>query len=327
MKLFYSIRELADILEEDIFSVADALCAIGVKPTRNGKPYDLTRWARPRPIPNGGTIFVRLNAPRPDHYFPEEFIVLADHLPATWIAHIQGHGQSADEKTSDESALSYENDHKALAERITHKPPAESDSKQSAIVDTSQTEADRAPSPALADFRSMNRLSWNEIQIDFVAGESGSPLLNISARQKARRITFAELELVNRKTGDMNHQCGALLAIASGQRLPTTPEMPRRVSRLRTALKKHFGIDSDPFETYNDQAGYKPAFGISDKRNAADERARKNAERKTISYEDWKEHKSGSENRNIDDDDSNDDEATRWFMSNAPDMMEDDDLS
>ena len=198
---------------------------------------------------------------------------------------------------------------------------------QSTIVEMSETESDSAPSPALTDFRNMDRLSWNEIQIDFVAGDSGSALLNVSARKVTRRIALAELELINRKTGEMNHQGGVLLALASGHRAQTNSKMPRRLSRLRTALKKHFGIDSDPFETYCQQAGYKPVFVVYDKRDAADERAKKNAERKTLSFEDWQEHKSTSEDKDIVDDDSNDDETTRWFKANAPDMLDDNDLS
>ncbi len=108
MKPFYSIQELANILNEDIYSVADALVASGVTPTRNGKPADLSRWRRPRPARSGETIFINLMAPEPDDHFPNEFIVLASHLPAEWIANIQWHQQSSDEKAVDESALDYQ---------------------------------------------------------------------------------------------------------------------------------------------------------------------------------------------------------------------------
>lgn len=181
---------------------------------------------------------------------------------------------------------------------------------------------------ALAEFRNMPRLSWNEVRIDIVAGESGSALLKVSARGEMRRVAMAEIDLVDRRKSEMNEQAGVLLALAQGGRLATTREMPRRVSRLRNTLKKHFGISSDPFETYNQQAGYKPVFEISDKRGAADERAKKNAERRTVSFEDWQANRNRSEdNDNGNDDDSNDDPHTRWFKENAPDMLEDDDLS
>ena len=227
------------------------------------------------------------------------------------------------EKTFDESPLSFEDDQKALVERITRKLSAESVSEQAASAEPRQAELDNAPSTGLTDFRRMDRLSWNEIQIDFVAGESGSVLLNVSARQKARRIALAELDLINRKNGEMNHQGAVLLALALRNRLPNSREMPRRVSRLRDVLKKHFGIDSDPFDPYNQQAGYKPVFKVSDKRNSADERARKNAERKTISWDDWQAHKSQSEDSDYD---SNDDEETRFYKEH-PELLEDDDLS
>ena len=41
---------------------------------------------------------------------------------------------------------------------------------------------------------------------------------------------------------------------------------------------KHFGIDKDPFEPYVVATGWVPLFKVRDRRGAADERAKKEAE-------------------------------------------------
>ncbi len=138
---------------------------------------------------------------------------------------------------------------------------------------------------ACAVFRALRPpLIADDVSITFVAGSEGGLLLEITARGNTRRLPPALLDLVNRTDGSLNAQGGALLALASGKRLLHSPNNAQIVSRLRKALK-HLGIARGAFEAYRPVYGWVPRFNVHDKRNAADERAAREAERKTVSYD------------------------------------------
>lgn len=82
MKPFYSIQELADILDEDIYTVADGLSASGVEPRLNGEVANLSRWESPITDHGNGNVYIITGrAIVPD---PKRVIVSSDALPQSW---------------------------------------------------------------------------------------------------------------------------------------------------------------------------------------------------------------------------------------------------
>jgi hypothetical protein len=150
---------------------------------------------------------------------------------------------------------------------------------------TVQQESD--PCPKCAPFRDMDKLNPSEISIAFVAGDSGGAILEISARKAVRRVSLGEFGLWDGRTGAMNSQAGVLLGMARGLLLQNaTPDQQKYVSRIRKEFRKHLGIQTDPFQRYVKAIGYAPLFKIVDTRNAADERAKRDAERNPLSLDD-----------------------------------------
>ena len=102
MKPFYSIQELADILGQNIYTVADGLFAAGVKMTHRGKEADLTRWENPViDYGNGNFVVVTGRAIIPD---PNTVIALTDSLPASWTKNIEASLEESDEPATTPTA-------------------------------------------------------------------------------------------------------------------------------------------------------------------------------------------------------------------------------
>jgi hypothetical protein len=142
-------------------------------------------------------------------------------------------------------------------------------------------------SPATQVFRDMPNLTASELSIDFVAGDSGMVILEISAKKITKRVALAELDLLDRRKAEMNEQCGILLAMAQKRSVKTADQKTaRRVSRLRAAIKTHLGIIDEPIATFRERVGYEPLFQVTDKRNAADERTKREAVRDMASLDD-----------------------------------------
>lgn len=149
------------------------------------------------------------------------------------------------------------------------------------------TQAASVPN-ACADFLALPNLSANEVSIEFAAGDSGGVILNVMARNVTRRITLAELDLFDRRKGEMNNQGGLLLGLAQGRRIHTASQKTaKQIGRLRKALKTRLGIKDDPIHQNN--AGYSPAFKLTDNRGAADARAKREGEWRKESLEELQE--------------------------------------
>jgi hypothetical protein len=184
-----------------------------------------------------------------------------------------------------------------------------------------------APTQPNVIFLGMENLSASELTIAFVGdrGESGlgaNNMLEISARGETRRIALAGLNLVDRRRGCLNSQGVILLGMAHKKTLTRTDQNARKMSRLRDVFRVHLGINKDPFEAYRKGRGWVPHFRISDKRGAADARAKREAERRTESFEELTERgnsfaNSGRSERPFNDDD--DDAASAWLRENDPD--------
>ena len=141
-----------------------------------------------------------------------------------------------------------------------------------------------------AVFLAMKNLTADEVSITFVGdkAESGigvNNLLEITARGNTRRVAFAAIDLIDLHRRSLNGQGVILLGMAQKMILPSTGSNRKKISRLREVFRIHLGIISDPFYTYRKSAGWEPRFKIYDNLGAADERARREAERHTTSYE------------------------------------------
>ncbi len=139
-------------------------------------------------------------------------------------------------------------------------------------------------------FREMAGLNASELALAFVgdkpeSGLGANNMLEVSARDQKRRIPLASLELVNRVTGAPNGQCAILLGLTQGSKIRNLSANTSKMKRLRRVFLNHFGIDKDPFEPYTHACGWMPLFTITDKRGAADERAKKEAEERMASLE------------------------------------------
>lgn len=93
MNPYYSIAELARLLDDDDARVADALVACGVPLIYKGKPADLSRWERiqPRKFNSDGAEVIYVKTGGSDPFpSPEAVVVSADALPESWTIRLKG---------------------------------------------------------------------------------------------------------------------------------------------------------------------------------------------------------------------------------------------
>lgn len=141
-----------------------------------------------------------------------------------------------------------------------------------------------------AAFRDMKNLTAEELSISFVgdkneSGMGANNMLEISARNVKKRVALAAIDLVDLRKGQLNSQGAILLGITQKRNTKRTDRTAQVMTRLRKVFRNHLGIRNDSFERYRETAGWVPLFSIDDKRGAADERAKQEAERRTVSYE------------------------------------------
>lgn len=139
-------------------------------------------------------------------------------------------------------------------------------------------------------FQEMKGLNASELALAFVGDKAESGLgannmLEISARGQKRRIALAALDLVDKRKGTPNGECGVLLGLTQGLKLKKSSANTQKVKRLRHVFLHHFGIIKDPFEPYMAATGWVPLFKIEDRRGLADERAKKEAGERMVSLE------------------------------------------
>jgi hypothetical protein len=175
-------------------------------------------------------------------------------------------------------------------------------------------------------FRSMEKLTFDELSIAFVGDESGSgvqtnDLLEISARGTTRLIALAAMDLIDLHRRSLNKQGVILLEMVRKKKLTSTDLNKKNISRLRKTLRSRLGISSDPFETYRNGVGWQPRFSLFDKRGAADRRAKREAEGRTISYDEYIEsgEKVGGADQTHQSFDFEKDEGGDWLAANDPD--------
>lgn len=169
---------------------------------------------------------------------------------------------------------------------------------------------------------SMTDLRSHEVSIAFIGDKSeglaGNNMLEIRARGVVRRVSLAELDLVDRRRGTLNHQAAVLIGLANGQALRRSQESASAtMRRLRSALRTHLGLMDDPFKPYRKETGWLPSFKLMDLRGLADQRAEIAAERRMVSLDYIQERGAqfaSSDDTGIDDENS----ADRWLRENDP---------
>lgn len=176
-----------------------------------------------------------------------------------------------------------------------------------------------------AAFLAMVNLVASELSLAFVGdrAESGlraNNMLEISARGTTKRVALAALDLVDSRRGTLNSQCAILLGLVQKRKLPWSGDNAAKMTRLRRVFKKHLGVD-DPFHPFHHSSGWVARFEVVDRRGAADERAKQDAERRTVSYEQLTE--SGAQFAEPDPTsqplDPENDAAAEWLKGNDPD--------
>lgn len=178
-----------------------------------------------------------------------------------------------------------------------------------------------------AAFLAMKNLTADEVSITFVgdkteSGIGANNLLEITARGDTRLVALATIDLIDLHRRSLNGQGVILLGMAQRMILPSTGSNRKKISRLREVFRSHLGITDDPFDPYRKGAGWVPRFKIYDSRGAADERARREAERRTTSYEQLMEsgEKIGDSSPSHHSFDSENDDADDWLKNNDPDV-------
>lgn len=177
-----------------------------------------------------------------------------------------------------------------------------------------------------AAFHAMENLVASELSLAFVGDKSESGigannLLEISARNTTKRVALVELDLVNRRLGTLNSQGVILLGLALKNKLKRNEKNAKTMTRLREVLYLHLGVTGDPFEPHHKSVGWVPHFKISDNRGKADERARQDAERRTVSYDQLTEfgERFTEADRTHSTFDEENDPADEWLKENDPD--------
>lgn len=173
-------------------------------------------------------------------------------------------------------------------------------------------------------FRKMNVLRPGEIAISIVgdtaeSGLAGNGMLEISARGITRRLALAEFGLVDRRSGVLNRQAAVLVGLAHGAKILRSEEKhAATMTRLRSEFRDRLGVNADPFTQHNKVTGWQPLFALVDLRGRTDERARKLAERRTVSFDQLQEQGHQFACAETDEAGGETDDAGRWLKENDP---------
>lgn len=138
-------------------------------------------------------------------------------------------------------------------------------------------------------FLKMKNLTSDELCIRLVGdyGEmhlASNNMLEVIARGKSSRFTPSDLDLLDRRSARVNSQGMVLLGMARKLNPLNTPPNGKKISRLREIIRKNFGVQDDPFE-HLCTSGWAPRFQLIDARGLADERAKQEARRRTVSLD------------------------------------------
>lgn len=151
---------------------------------------------------------------------------------------------------------------KAIDVLIDRVPAVENAAKKEAPRRKKTQDIVRFPSPP--------DLRWKDVTIEFVSDQS----VRVTALDKSRRYTFAEIGFKDGRRGDMPDGRWAYLRLFAkmhGEIPPSTDlgakiwrGVPKAVQDIRQRLQVFMGINEDPFMPYHDVSGYMTRFVIQE---------------------------------------------------------------
>ena len=124
------------------------------------------------------------------------------------------------------------------------------------------------------------RKTWADVTIKIRANHR---IAYSSGDGEWRTKALSDVDLLNRRLNQPNHQAGILIGLALGQRFPPQnrkkPESKeaKAITLLRRSLVALTGLKGGHPITFNEADGYKPAFTLIDDRGNAERRAKDRA--------------------------------------------------
>jgi len=123
-----------------------------------------------------------------------------------------------------------------------------------------------------------NSYQWEDIRIELRANEVIRCIL--PGKKRIEKKTH-DIGLAAKNRDKPNKLYEILLRLAQNKKYPTnvnpTGNQKSSISKIRLILRKLVGIDSDPFEKFASDVGYKTRLTLVDRTQAADERAKEKA--------------------------------------------------
>lgn len=131
---------------------------------------------------------------------------------------------------------------------------------------------------------------WTQVRISLRAVDRIA--WTIEGHSRGGNCSLFDVGLMDRKQNKLNKGGRILADLAQGKKFPkgttTTDADKSSMVRLNKIIKGLLSATNNPFHRFNKADGYKPRFTLSDSRNAADERAKKQAEYRTGPFDDSK---------------------------------------
>lgn len=122
------------------------------------------------------------------------------------------------------------------------------------------------------------RATWEQVKVkiykDYKIGWSVE-------KGNFKTSSFVDIGLMGTRKIEPNFLGGILIGLSNGKKYPSEGRAESKhataISKLRGALKRLTGIESDPFLPTNEADGWKPRFELIDDRQNADKRAKEKA--------------------------------------------------
>jgi len=177
--------------------------------------------------------------------------------------------------------------------------------KKSEQLKDSETSTNEETRTSTFEFGQFGADTWSEITFRFLKGH----FVEIGGPTQKKKYSIDAIGLMN-KTEQIPNDSFNVLILCAKRRYPST-QNKHKISKLRKRLKKTFNTKSDPFSLREDR--YVPVFTVVDDRDAADERAKRDAIH--VSYDDTKNYDpTGSQEEYTFEEES--DEADKWLRKN-----------
>jgi hypothetical protein len=138
-------------------------------------------------------------------------------------------------------------------------------------------------------------------------------------------MALAKFGLLDQRSDSLTQQAAVLVGLAHRRKVVrSTAKNSAIMKRLRAEFRTRLGVKADPFRSYDSATVWQPYFSIVDHHERSDERAKVDAERRTVSLNQLK--KQGHQFAAAKDDDTveyddDDGDAERWLKENDSDRF------